>query len=118
MTSKSPRPGSQPEGLIQVLLDERAEHGDRDDAAMDLGAFDGDDVEAALARIACEQAADENLADSCGESLAEIWCRKGAVNQAILVQLTASSLAIALGTLRARAPGLAEEAERMLRVSG
>lgn len=39
---------SQPQGLISVLLDENAEYGDRDDAAMDLGAFDEPQAEDGL----------------------------------------------------------------------
>ena len=108
---------SQPEGLIGVLLDRSAEVGDRDDAAMDLGVYDREDVEAALAHVACDPAADESIVDSCGESLAEIWCRKGQVNEAILVRLTPASLPIALATLAARAPDLAAEAEKLLRAS-
>ncbi|MUV14157.1 hypothetical protein [Noviluteimonas gilva] len=105
---------SQPEGLIDVLLDQSAEVGDRDDAAMDLGAYDGEDVEAALAQVACDPATDEMIADSCGQSLAELWCRKGRVNDAILVRLTPASLRISLALLEARAPDLAAEAERLL----
>jgi hypothetical protein len=47
MTSET----AQPEGLISVLLDQDAEVGDRNDAAMDLGSFDGPGVEAALLQV-------------------------------------------------------------------
>jgi hypothetical protein len=105
---------SQPEGLIGVLLDETAEYGDRGDAAMDLSEYDGADVEAALAHVACDPAADEMIADSCGESLAEIWCRKGQLDEAVLLRLTPASLPIALAMLRAGPPHLAAEVERLL----
>ena len=105
---------SQPSGLIQVLLDDKAEYGDRHDAAMDLGAFDTEGVEEALARVACDEAIDEDLADACGESLAEMWCRKGNVTQAVLVRLAPASLQTALATLRSCAPNLAADAENML----
>jgi len=104
----------QPSGLIQVLLDEKAEYGDRHDAAMDLGAFDADGVEEALAHIACDGVTDEDLADACGESLAEIWCRKGNVTRAVLIRLTPASLQTALAMLKARSPSLATDAENML----
>jgi hypothetical protein len=101
----------QPTGLIRVLLDANAEFGDRHDAAMDLSAFDGDRVEEVLAQLACDERVDEGLADACGESLAEIWCRKGAVTSQIFIKLTPVSLRTALATLRACSPVLAAEAE-------
>ena len=106
---------NEPAGLIQVLLDEDAEFGDRDDAAMDLSAYDDDAVEKALARVACDIAADADLADTCGESLAEIWCRKERIPENILVRLTPVSLRIALGTMEALCPALVLSANEMLR---
>lgn len=105
---------NQPNNLIQILLNEEASYGDRHDAAMDLGSFDAVNIEAALARIACDDAADEDLADACGESLAEIWCRKGRVSKEIFSKLSSSSLKIALAMLKTRHPNLAAEAESML----
>jgi hypothetical protein len=106
--------GEQPRGLIQVLLDAGAEFGDRHDAAMDLGAFDGEEVEAALALLACDTSTDPDLADACGESLAEVWCRKGHFEQDVLTRLTPEALHIALGTMRAHDPRLAAEADGIL----
>jgi hypothetical protein len=105
----------QPGGLIKVLLDPEAEFGDRQDAAMDLAVFDDEAVEQALARIACDTSSDDDLADSCGESLAEIWSRKNLVNQQVLVELAPVSLRIALATLQSCSPELASQAEAMLR---
>ena len=109
---------SQPAGLIQVLLDESAEYGDRHDAAMDLGAFDTQPVEDALSRVACDATAHEGLADACGESLAEIWCRRASVTNEVLVRLTPLSLRTALATLRACSPDLAADAENTLSAKG
>jgi hypothetical protein len=95
---------NQPAGLIQILLDGEAEFGARDDAAMCLGAFDENAAEDALARIACDEAADEDLVDSCGESLAEIWCRKGRVNREIFVRLAPIGRQIAIATMDALCP--------------
>jgi hypothetical protein len=61
---------------MSVLLDPNLEHGDRDDAAMDLGQYDDPEAEEALARVACDENADVYVADSCGESLGQIWCRR------------------------------------------
>lgn len=105
----------QPSGLIQVLLDIGAEFGDRHDAAMDLGAFDEVSVEEALARLACDKGTDDDLADACGESLAEIWCRKGDVTRDILIRLTPVSLRVALGTMQELCPLLAAKADSVLR---
>ena len=104
----------QPSGLIQVLLDEMAEYGDRHDAAMDLGSFDAERVENALVRVASDKTTDEDLADACGESLAEVWCRKGNVTKAVLFRLPPTILKITLATLRACSPSLAADAENML----
>lgn len=68
---------SQPAGLISVLLDSSAEFGDRHDAAMDLGEFDEPEAEDALVRIALAHDQDEDLADAAGESLWQVWGRKG-----------------------------------------
>jgi hypothetical protein len=65
---------NQPDGLISVLLDEKAEFGDRDDAALDLAAYDEPAAEGALLTIALGKDAD--LADSAGHSIWEIWQRK------------------------------------------
>jgi hypothetical protein len=108
----------QPSGLIQVLLDVRAEFGDRHDAAMDLGAFDETEVEEALARLACDVGTDDDLADACGESLAEIWCRKGDVTRDVLTKLTPPSLRTARATMQAHAPDLAAKADRILSADG
>jgi hypothetical protein len=67
----------QPEGLISVLFDRSAPDSDRDDAAMDLYAYDGSEVEDALLSVVLDYAEDENVIDSAGESLAAIWQRKG-----------------------------------------
>lgn len=104
----------QPSGLLGVLLDSTAEFGDRHDAAMDLGAFDEARVEEAPARLACDAGTDDDLADACGESLAEIWCRRGDVTPDILTRLTPVSLHIALGTMQALAPQVAAKADAIL----
>ena len=44
----------QPHGLIEVLLDVMASEADRDDAAMDLAAYDEPEVEEALIRMGAD----------------------------------------------------------------
>lgn len=65
---------NQPDGLISVLLDEQAQFGDRDDAAMDLAAYDEPAAEGALLTMALGKDAD--LADSAGHAIWTIWQRK------------------------------------------
>lgn len=101
-------------GLIQVLLDFEAEFGDRQDAAMDLAAFDDETVEQALVSVACDKNSDDDLANSCGEFLAKIWCRKNLVNQQVLTELAPASLRIALATLQSCSPVLAAQGESLL----
>lgn len=107
----------QPAGLIRVLLDDEGEFGDRQDAAMDLAAFDDEAVEQALAQVACNQSVNEDLADACGESLADIWCRRNRLSQHVLAALAPASLRIALATLQACSPTLAAEAQGIVRSS-
>ena len=98
--------------LIQTLHNSQAEFGDRHDAAMDLGAFHGAVVELALAKIACDIDADEDMVDACAESLAEIWCRQNSLNHEILARLTPVGSRVALALLSLNAPALALEASK------
>lgn len=65
-------PSKQPEGLISVLQDQSAPFGDRDDAAMDLAAFDEPGALLALESVADDPATDRDLVESCRDSLVEI----------------------------------------------
>ena len=66
----------QPDGLIGVLLNHEAEFGDRHDAAMDLSAYNGEAVEAALEKVILNKAEDPDLIEECEQSLQEIRGRK------------------------------------------
>lgn len=70
----------QPAGLISVLLDTNADQAERDDAAMDLASYDHSEAAEALAKVAAMPETPDMVLASCGESLAEIWVRKGAIN--------------------------------------
>lgn len=78
---------NQPEGLISVLLDLKSEFGDRDDAAMDLGSYDEPEAEDALIKIVLNHTEDEDLVDSAGESLKEIWQRKGQIKKDLIEKM-------------------------------
>ena len=60
-----------------MLLNRAAPDGDRDDAAMDLSKYDEREVEEALLSIVLDHSDDHNVIDSAGESIWEIWQRKG-----------------------------------------
>jgi len=94
----------QPQGLIGVLLDESAEYGDRDDAAMDLGAYDEPEAEEALLSVACLPETDPNLAERCGESLGEIWSRRASLSRGGLLKLTGAAREEALRVIEASRP--------------
>jgi len=96
--------------LIAVLLDGNAREDERDDAAMDLSAFDEPEVHAALSRVATDPAEDQAVAGSAGESLAELWAAGGAVDREVFGKLTPAARAEATGILTARAPQLLPEA--------
>jgi hypothetical protein len=63
--------------LISFLLDERESQDVRDDAAMDLHEFDDQEAETALLWVASSGATPSTLHARVGESLAEIWARRG-----------------------------------------
>jgi hypothetical protein len=86
---------TQPQGLIEVLLDANGEYGDRIDAASVLAAYDEPEAEDARSRVATDATEDENLLDHCGESLAEIWSRKGTINAEVLAKMAAPARKIA-----------------------
>ncbi len=67
----------QPQGLVAVLANRGNEFGDRHDSAMDLGAFDEPEAEAALLAVASDLLEDPDIADAAGESLSAVWSRKG-----------------------------------------
>ncbi|MFF5076171.1 hypothetical protein ACFY36_03910 [Actinoplanes sp. NPDC000266] len=92
--------------LISVLLDGDAREDERDDAAQDLSAFDEPEVHAALARVATDAAESELVAASAGESLAELWIARGAVDRAVFERLVPPARAEVAGLVGHRAPGL------------
>ena len=94
----------QPQGLIRVVLDRKAEQGARDDAATDLSAFDEPEAEAALVVVASDPTTDPHLAETCGASIAEIWCRREKLDVAVLRRLRDRALDIVVGTVRAKKP--------------
>ena len=104
----------QPKSLISILVDPLANLGDRDDAAMNLSSYDEPEVEQALSRIACNNLSDEELVDTCGESLAEIWCRKNRINEGVLKTLREKALTSLLATMAALCPSLALKARAVL----
>ena len=79
----------QPEGLLSVLVDLSAPVGDRDDAAMDLSAFD--EALPTLIAIASREGEDSMIVESCGESIAEIWKRTDGFDRTIYLALPAAA---------------------------
>ncbi len=100
-----PRIPAQPHGLIGLLLNPDARE-DWVNAAIELGAYDEPEAERALLRLAASPNADEALADSCGESLATIWCRKRFVDPEKLARLTPGARKSAIGKIEALRPEL------------
>jgi hypothetical protein len=96
----------QPAGLIGVLLSRDARLDDRDDAAMDLAGFDEPEALNALIAIASAAEEDPLLLDSCGESIAEIWARRGAVDPEVIARVRAEARVVLLATIQALAPRL------------
>ena len=100
----------QPQALISLLLDKTAEYGDRSDAAMDLEAYDDDEVETALGAIATDPNEDPDLIDQSGESLAGIWCRKGRLDETVLKTMQPAAYQVAIAIIEQRCPDLVKHA--------
>ena len=71
---------AQSAGLLSVLSDKSAPLGDRHDAAMDLAAFEGLDVQVALLEVLQDLEADKLLVEAAAESYGEIWTKTGRMN--------------------------------------
>jgi hypothetical protein len=108
------KPVEQPAGLISLLLNEENPD-DRFDAAHDLGGYDQEEAEHTLAKVALDPHTDDFLADACGESLGEIWCRKGRVNYEVLKQLDGPALRLAVGMVKKFKPDWEGEFRHRLR---
>jgi len=89
-----------------VLLNKKAEYGDRSDAATDLAAYDEPEAEAALAQVAMDPSEDEDLLDHCGEALATIWCRKGRMDSSVFAKMPPPARTIAEAIIRDKSPRL------------
>jgi hypothetical protein len=100
--------------LIRLLLDLRADHGDRDDAALALAESDEPGAEHALALIALDPQTDPDLAETCGEALAQVWARRGALDVEVLQRLPARARALTAATVKVLRPSLATEIDRAL----
>ena len=79
--------------LIGLLNDESARPDERDDAAIDLGKSDDPVALEALITFARRSDQDDMLIGSCGESIAQIWERQGAIYDPVLVESLAAPAA-------------------------
>lgn len=75
----------QPDGLISVLLDRTLRPDERDDAAMDLSAYD--EALPILIEAAQNLSEDEMVAESIGESLGEMWKRLGGFDPTVVARM-------------------------------
>ena len=65
--------------LLAYAVDKTADLGGRDDAVLELSAYDLAEVESALLRMAGDEAEEEMLVDQAGHALWIIWSRQGRV---------------------------------------
>jgi len=87
-------------------MDVAAREDERDDAAMDLEAFDGKEVESALVLVASDPSESAIVASSAGESLGVIWARKRHLPVGVMAQLRLDARLEAEAVLSAQAPNL------------
>ncbi|WP_379157948.1 hypothetical protein [Paenibacillus sp. sgz5001063] len=90
--------------LLQVLTDKSASEAERDDAAMDLGKFDGEDVIRILVQVASDPSTEEMVCSSCGESLADIFMRRGIIDNDLLKKLRPEAFSEAIGLIKFKHP--------------
>lgn len=88
--------------LIRLLLDKSAEESERDDAAIDLGDYDDDEVISTLVSVAADPTTEEVICSSCGESLGAIWLRKGSVDQTFLNRIRPEAQREAIALIKSR----------------
>ena len=93
-----------PQSYIAALLDQRLRWDVRDDYATYLIEYDEPEVEEALLRVASNPDESDDIAESCAEALAEIWCRKGTLKIDALRKLKRAVLVEAVGIIGARKP--------------
>ncbi len=94
----------QPQSLIAVLLDRNVDYAERDDAATYLVPFDEPEAEQALFGVASDFSEDDDIAESCGECVAEIWCRNNILSLDKLRKLKPAALELAIGIIVVRRP--------------
>jgi hypothetical protein len=95
---------TQPEGLITVLLDRNAPFGDRDDAAMDLAAYETPEAENSLTSVVLDRTEDDDLVDRAAESLADIWTRTRRFDRDVFARLPDAATPVFLAMLDERWP--------------
>lgn len=97
--------------LTDLLLDINAESGDRDDAAMLLAESDDPKVVEVLIEVTLDESTDSELAETCGESLGEIWSRKRNFYPNNFHNLRGMPLLLALGVIETRKPQWREDTQ-------
>ena len=94
----------QPQSLIAVLLDRSVDYAERDDAATYLIPYDEPEAEKALLSIASDLTEDDDIAESCGECVAEIWCRNNILSLDKLRNLKPAAFEQAIGIIGVQRP--------------
>jgi HEAT repeat protein len=92
--------------LLKILSDKSCALAERDDAAIELGAFDEDEVLTALVRVASDKDERHFIASSAAESIAEILLRKNVLEPDFLSQLRKDAAKELAENLAANMPSL------------
>lgn len=93
-----------PHSYIEALLDPSLGWDVRDDYASYLIEYDEPEAEDALFRVASNPTESDDIAESCGEAVAEVWCRKDTLKIEALRKLKPTALVEALGIIKTRRP--------------
>ncbi len=88
------------DALIEILLDPSASIAEKDDAAIELGNFDEQDVIDVLINVSNKLEYDEMVKASCGESLAFIWLKHQNLKYNDLKKLNGIAFREAIGLIK------------------
>ena len=100
-------------GVLAELLDPGGDAEARADAACLLAQYDEPEVEQALVRLGSDPEESPAVLESCGQSLALLWARRGRVDWAGLRALDPRAFEAASDTLRGVRREWAEELDRL-----
>jgi hypothetical protein len=104
------------DSLISVLMDGFAREDERDDAAIDLGDSDAPEALAALIQAGSDPGVPDTVQASCGESIADIWIRRGNYDYSIWQKLCSPTRNELINTVAKQRPEWLTDEEELKQI--